>query len=427
LRQLQRYADSALKVQTCPRNFSLLLAYKLEAYLQTNDVWNLFDRLQKHGTECVKPDDPWAEFVLLRAGLFFMARTLPDEALPLLERATQANDKREEYRALYWLYYAYKNADRMPEARKTRETLYAKYPISWHAILGLVEDGTDPLKAIMKRPIYKDAYDSGDTLADSRVSWLHLLMLQDDAYAAKRYGEFVVRSLPIDAKPGLLQYLARAFDRAALYRLQIITMNQLNLKRPELLTHESLRLLYPKPFFEEIDNRSPHLDTALILGLARQESSFDPSATSRANARGLFQILPSTARGIKKLKKNELYDYAQNIEVGSRYVLRLVDFFGGSVEKALASYNAGQGTIRKWEGRYDFAPDIQLFLDMMPYRETREYVPSILRNAYWYHRLFPEFTAALSDNIMTSELLRVQLFPDLKKFNNPTPASDQKP
>jgi soluble lytic murein transglycosylase len=207
--------------------------------------------------------------------------------------------------------------------------------------------------------------------------------------------------------------MARVLDNIGQHRFQILVLNRMFSLHPGSLNGESLRLFFPKPFFDQIDASSPNLDTALLLGLVRQESGFDPKARSSANARGLLQVLPSTATEIRRRTPAEkLYDSDTNIQIGSAYFMKLVNYFDGSVEKSLAAYNAGMGRVRGWERQFGVhAQDIQLFMDLVPYRETREYVPSILRNAYWYHRIFPELGLALGDGVKTSDLLKERLFP----------------
>ena len=272
----------------------------------------------------------------------------------------------------------------------------------------------DPLEVFLKLPAYPDKYEAKEDLQNLRILWLQALTENDSLpVASKKYGEYVVKRIDSQIDLGLLQYLARVLDRAGYHRLQIIALNQVMVRHPEFLSRESLRLLFPKPFYDDLDRNSPHLDTSILLGLARQESGFDPTASSGANAHGLLQLLPSTARGLSRsTKKSELYNYAKNIELGSKFMMNLIRYFDGSVEKALASYNAGQGAVKKWVSRYFFIKDEQLFMDMIPYRETRDYVPNILRNAYWYHRLFPEMTDSLSDVVATSALLKANLRPE---------------
>ncbi len=409
--ELTKLANAALKTTACPRSLSLVLARKFEEELPNPAAWPLMLKLDDHGLGCLEASDPSAEFLLLRGGLFKYAREEWDAAEKYLLKAAEVEDPDEDYRSLYWLARLYREQGRDEDARRMRERLYAKHPLSWYTIQSHVETGGDPLARLTSSPNYADLYESGDAMTDRRIAWLHLLMsLPNAGFSVRKYGEFVIRNLPRDVNPSVVQYLARLFSHTAFYRLQILILSQLSASRPEHVTAESLRLLYPKPFVEEISVKAPEVDTALLLGLARQESGFDPKARSRANAQGLLQILPSTAYSVKKKTKTELYDYAHNIEVGSKYLLTLIQRFDGSVERALGGYNAGPGNVRKWERRYAwFVNDPLLFVDLIPFRETRDYAPSILRNAYWYHRLFPGFTENLGKGSVTSLSLRKAL------------------
>jgi len=408
--QIRKFSVEALKTKTCPRSFSLVLARALEEHLPDARVWPLLDSLDAHGLSCLDGDDANAEFVLQRVALLKLARGEPQETVALLEKAQGVAKKREEYRTLFWLGRAYEALGRAPEASSTADLLAAQFPLSWYTIASEARRGRDPLAFFVANPNYPDLYESGDPAFDRRVNWLHMLMsLPDAGFAVRRYGEFVVKSAGPTTNPAVLQYLARLFSHTGFHRLQIIVINQMGSARPNFLSVESLRLLYPKPFFDELESHSS-VDTALLLGLARQESGFDPNARSRANAQGLLQVLPSTAYGIKKSRKKELYDYAHNIEVGAKYLLSLIERFDGSAEKAFAAYNAGPTNVRRWEKRFGFVADPQLFNDLIPFRETRDYVPSILRNAYWYHRLFPSLGRSVAeDQAATSALLKSYL------------------
>ncbi len=428
-KQVKAMSTFALKSQGCPRSFSFTLARELESSLKTPEAWDLMDKLDSHGLECLKSEEPWAEPLLLKIAVLKVARKLWKEAIPLLERALSTQSRKEEFRALYWLSEARMHAGLIAEARSTRELLWKSYPLSWHTILSRIEDGTDPLQGIRNRNMYTDEYESGDALLDKRAAWLQLLMASTEdpnGFVVRHYGEFVVRSFQPTVRSGFVQHLARLFNNAGLYRLQILALSNMAFNRPETVTLETLRLLYPRPFFEEIQN-AKHIDSAIILGLARQESGFDPSATSKANAQGLLQILPSTARTLKKSRGKKLYDYSDNIALGSQYILKLSQSFNGSIEKTLASYNAGQTVVGKWQSRYSFVQDPQIFSDLIPYKETREYVPNILRNAYWYHRLFPELTRDLGADTVTSSTLKTILKVQLPKSGaEPKPASVNK-
>jgi soluble lytic murein transglycosylase-like protein len=103
------------------------------------------------------------------------------------------------------------------------------------------------------------------------------------------------------------------------------------------------------------------IDPALLAGLVRQESNFDPTAGSPAGARGLTQLMPGTAAG---LGVTDVTDPQQSLEGGAKYLKQQLDRFGGDVTKALAAYNAGPGAVQRFGG-------------VPPYAETQSYVQKV--------------------------------------------------
>jgi soluble lytic murein transglycosylase-like protein len=110
------------------------------------------------------------------------------------------------------------------------------------------------------------------------------------------------------------------------------------------------------------------VDPALLAGLVKQESGFNPSAGSGAGARGLTQLMPSTAAG---LGVDNVLDPVQSLNAGAKYLKQQLDTFGGDVTKALAAYNAGPGAVQRFGG-------------VPPYSETQNYVRVVQANAAAY-------------------------------------------
>ena len=121
------------------------------------------------------------------------------------------------------------------------------------------------------------------------------------------------------------------------------------------------------------------IDPALLKGLIRAESNFDPTVTSPAGAAGLVQLMPGTAAA---LGVTDRFDPAQSIDAGARYLRQQLDAFGGDVTLALAAYNAGPGAVRRHGG-------------VPPYAETQAYVQKVQRYAAEY-RVAPAPTPALA-------------------------------
>jgi soluble lytic murein transglycosylase len=137
---------------------------------------------------------------------------------------------------------------------------------------------------------------------------------------------------------------------------------------------------------------------SLVHGITRQESSFDKAAVSHANARGMMQLMPGTARE-QAGKMGMGYDYGRltsdpsyNVMLGSAYFQRLVNQWDGNYPLAVASYNAGAGNVRKWVNAYGDPRgnvDIVSWIEKIPFEETRGYVQRVLENSVVYDRLNP--------------------------------------
>jgi soluble lytic murein transglycosylase-like protein len=110
------------------------------------------------------------------------------------------------------------------------------------------------------------------------------------------------------------------------------------------------------------------IDPALLAGLVKQESGFNPTAGSHAGARGLTQLMPATAAG---LGVTDVLDPIQNLDGGAKYLRQQLDAFGGDVTRALAAYNAGPGAVQRYGG-------------VPPYAETQNYVRIVQANAAQY-------------------------------------------
>ena len=141
---------------------------------------------------------------------------------------------------------------------------------------------------------------------------------------------------------------------------------------------------------------------SLVHGITRQESSFDRAAVSGANARGMMQLMPGTARE-QAGKMGVGYDYGRltsdpsyNVMLGSAYFQRLVRTWDGNYPLAVASYNAGAGNVRKWINAYGDPRgnvDIVSWIEKIPFEETRGYVQRVLENSVVYDRLNPSLPA----------------------------------
>jgi soluble lytic murein transglycosylase len=163
---------------------------------------------------------------------------------------------------------------------------------------------------------------------------------------------------------------------------------------------------YPSVHVPEVDSTSaPSAEVPLILAMVRQESAFNFEAISQAGARGLMQLLPTTARtvaGELKLpysRQRLTADPDYNLRIGRAYVSTLLDTFNGSYILALAAYNAGPARVKQWQ-RVNGSPrgnviDAVDWIESIPFAETRNYVQRTLENLQIYRTMLNGTKVAL--------------------------------
>ncbi|KZN60442.1 transglycosylase SLT domain-containing protein [Pseudoalteromonas luteoviolacea] len=146
-------------------------------------------------------------------------------------------------------------------------------------------------------------------------------------------------------------------------------------------------LRFPMAFdalFERYSERN-RVDLAWSYAVARRESSFAPDARSTADAYGLMQLLPSTAKYVakKRVSKQQLMKPATNIRLGTDYLEYLKRKASGNEIIATASYNAGYHRVKRWVPREEMPAE--LWIELIPYRETRDYVKNVMAYRQVYH------------------------------------------
>ena len=157
---------------------------------------------------------------------------------------------------------------------------------------------------------------------------------------------------------------------------------------------------YPTPFRDIVLARSQEtgLDPAYVFGLIRQESRFIPDARSNVGAAGLMQLMPSTARWMARklaldFTPDQIADPTVNLTLGTSYLKRVLEDFGGSQAMAAAAYNAGPNRPRRWREGPPVEPAI--WAENIPFNETRDYVRKVLSNAAVYSSLLNGTTLSL--------------------------------
>ncbi len=159
--------------------------------------------------------------------------------------------------------------------------------------------------------------------------------------------------------------------------------------------------LYPLPDWRP--RQGFILDRALIFAVMRQESAFNTRAKSYAGARGLMQLMPRTAslvagdRSLRRRKRDRLFEPRLNIDLGQQYLHFLLaqDYIRGNLFYTVAGYNAGPHRVAKWQAKVNYRNDPLLFIESIPFRQTRIYIERVLANLWIYRKRLGQPTPSL--------------------------------
>lgn len=236
-----------------------------------------------------------------------------------------------------------------------------------------------------------------------------------DTLRETKYGKIALALLQIDQKGRAEQYLkylitARASDRtlhavnsvATTYGLPRVSIQASSVIRDRGILEIDDDIIYsaqyPLPDWEPMGGWS--IDRALLLAITKQESGFRPNAKSIAGASGLMQIMPSTARRVARHNNVAMSDIdmskpEHNMFLGQQYIVDLLAHpnINNNIIKMLAAYNAGMGTVVKFEKTFS-TYDPLLYIESFPAYETRSYIKRVMSNLWLYRaRLNQPLTA----------------------------------
>jgi soluble lytic murein transglycosylase-like protein/TolA-binding protein len=201
----------------------------------------------------------------------------------------------------------------------------------------------------------------------------------------------------LDGGPKTAAYL-RAMGDAGLAHTAMETADALNWGLQNgAPTAERLCVLFPRAYWDAAaaEAKLASVDPYLLLAIARQESTFRAAIESHAGAKGVMQVMPSTAKWITKSLETldaedaqKLHDPSTSIRLGARYIGMMLERYNGNVVLALGAYNAGPGNMNKWIRAHE-TDDMDAFIQNIPYEETKNYVRRVLGNYAAYRSLYP--------------------------------------
>jgi len=246
----------------------------------------------------------------------------------------------------------------------------------------MAADAVNKPYSFADKPVFVDG-NALETLAqktDFKVIQ-ELAILNRDA-EAKRQWWFAVKKLPKEQ----LMIAAKLAQQWQWDQVAIITLVKADY-------WDDLALRFPVNYLSQVQSNAywQNLDPAIIFGLIRQESMLDKNAQSAVGARGLMQIMPETGQQIARnlnepwQAENSLFNPDVNIKYGAFYYKQLLNRFDGDFALATAAYNAGPNRVVKWLPN-DRSVPADVWIETIPYKETRKYVTSVLSYAIIYQQ-----------------------------------------
>ena len=168
-------------------------------------------------------------------------------------------------------------------------------------------------------------------------------------------------------------------------------------------------LRYPTPFKEQLSPIAKNIDLNLAwaYGLIRQESRFITNASSSVGASGLMQVMPNTAKyvakkiGMNSYTNERLKDTQTNLTLGSHYLNMVLQDLDGSWVLASAAYNAGPSRPKSWREKLTQSTEGAIFVESIPFNETRTYVKNVLANATYYSLLMDGKSSTMKQRLGT--------------------------
>jgi soluble lytic murein transglycosylase len=348
------------------------------------------------------PGSARAPLAAFRGAILGLADGSPDgartAAAELDALAARWPEAAERGAATYWAGRAWERVGDAPRARERWAAVLARDPASYYAGLAarrLSRTAWSPAPAAIPTPTGGER-----AIADAaaaRAALLERLGMGPeagyerdwltrwaDSSVARQLG--AAQALQTAGRPGVSIRLAgRAIERGA----------------PR--SSEVYRLLYPLLYAGTLQREAAArgVEPALAAALVKQESNFTADAVSPVGARGLMQLMPDVGRSIWSAQGASargawspalLFDPEVNLALGMRHLRAALNAWPHPAF-ALAAYNAGGSRVRRWR-RAPGADDPELFVERIPYEETRDYVRIVLRSRDLYRALYPEVLAA---------------------------------
>lgn len=344
------------------------------------------------------------------------------ESIKMLE-ALNANSENPYHEAkyLFWLAKSYQQQGEEETATNYFKQLVSQDRLGYYGLLSYRE---------LKTPIVLPSYATESVSIDAVENYENFIKKYNSLFfdwlvsvneleLAERYLDTMAIELKKEA--GVTDeawiYLFAQYAKSGSYLKLFQQIGYLSAEQRNSVLEKMPELIFPRPYKNIIAGASEahKISKEYLYSIIRQESAFDPSARSHADAFGLMQLLPSVAKktanhhGLSMSQAEDLFQPHVNIPLGAAHLRHLWEQWDERFILSTASYNASASAIQSWM-KTRYRGDALEFIEDIPYEETRNYIKLVLRNLVYYQALntperetpFPEWTLSLTDQAVTS-------------------------
>lgn len=299
----------------------------------------------------------------------------------------------------YWAYRSYEKIGYKKEAKKWLNVA-SKYKRTFYGILANYQLGI-PLKYNWDSLAYMNDFSNynyvNDLISSPSIRRAIILIHAKNSELAERELRSDFHQMN-EKQREAAAYIAQQYK---MHALGIYISNNIKDDEKEIF-YDSVA--YPVPEWKPKSGWK--IDRALVWALVRQESAFSPKAQSGAGAKGLMQLLSSTAVYVTNDRrlghdKSALFETEVNLETGQKYVAYLMEkpFIGNNLFFLTTAYNAGPGNLYKWQKKTNYNDDPLMYIEAIPARQTRIYIERVLANFWIYNARFGQSNKSLEQLI----------------------------
>jgi len=339
-------------------------------------------------------------------GFTYVLANQYDDALGMFDRyVREYPDGDFKTNALFWTGKIHDRLGHIAERDAAMRQVIAEYPYSYYAYRGREIMGKSAPIGTELGPAnsFPDTDAALARINDPRLDAVRELVAVDLRRDATREMKTLAAAYPDNAGIDLMLADVYAGSGEAFEAIGILQrrFKQFIRHGGSQIPQRLWEILFPLNYWETIrvEAQKRNIDPYLVASIIRQESGFEPSTVSNAGAVGLMQIMPgeasriATEAGMSQIDRATLFDPLTNIAVGAaEYSQKLATMRGNHI-LAIAAYNAGEEAVGKWLAQTPIDVDPDIFVDSIPYAETRLYVKTVTRNRFEYRRVYERSTA----------------------------------